>query len=54
MRELATLPPLEVLRGQVLGAIVAPLTSLLGLVIAPLQSLVGSDRRAHRAASGRR
>jgi large subunit ribosomal protein L10 len=39
--ELATLPPLELLQGQVLGAIVAPLTSLLGLVSAPLTSLVG-------------
>ena len=41
MKELATLPPAEVLRGQVLGAIVAPLTSLAGLVNAPLQGLVG-------------
>jgi large subunit ribosomal protein L10 len=38
---LATLPPEEVLRGQVLGAIVAPLTSLAGLLNAPLQNLVG-------------
>lgn len=38
---LATLPPLDVLRGQVLAAIVAPLTALLGLVSAPLQSLHG-------------
>jgi large subunit ribosomal protein L10 len=41
VRELATLPPADVLRGQVLGAIVAPLTSLLGLVSAPLTDLVG-------------
>ena len=41
VRELATLPPADVLRGQVLGAIVAPLTSLLGLVSAPLTNLVG-------------
>jgi len=41
VRDLATLPPLDVLRGQVLGAVVAPLTSLLGLVGAPLQNLVG-------------
>src|SRR5262245_36903359 len=40
VRELATLPPADVLRGQVLGAIVAPLTSLLGLVTAPLTNLV--------------
>jgi large subunit ribosomal protein L10 len=39
--ELAKLPPFDVLRGQVLGAIIAPLTSILGLVNAPLQSLVG-------------
>ena len=38
---LAKLPPAEVLRGQVLGAIVAPLTSLAGLLNAPLQNLVG-------------
>ena len=38
---LASLPPVEILRGQVLGAIVAPLTSLLGLVTAPLQNLYG-------------
>ena len=41
VRNLATLPPLDILRGQVLAAVVAPLTSLLGLVSAPLQSLVG-------------
>jgi large subunit ribosomal protein L10 len=39
--ELASLPPADVLRGQVLGAIVGPLTSLVGLVSAPLQDLVG-------------
>ncbi len=38
---LAKLPPVDVLRGQVLGAIIAPLTALLGLVSAPLQNLVG-------------
>ena len=38
---LAKLPPVDVLRGQVLGAIVAPLTALLGLVTAPLQNLHG-------------
>jgi large subunit ribosomal protein L10 len=38
---LAKLPPEEVLRGQVLGAIVAPLTALAGLLKAPLQNLVG-------------
>jgi large subunit ribosomal protein L10 len=38
---LAKLPPLDVLRGQVLGIIVAPLTQLLALVNAPLQNLIG-------------
>jgi large subunit ribosomal protein L10 len=38
---LAALPPVEILRGQVLGAIIAPLTALMGLVSAPLQNLYG-------------
>ena len=38
---LATLPSLDVLRGQLVGAIVAPLTQLLALVSAPLQNLHG-------------
>jgi large subunit ribosomal protein L10 len=38
---LATLPPLEALRGQLVGAIVAPLTQLLALVSAPLRDLHG-------------
>ena len=38
---LATLPALDVLRGQLVGAIVAPLTQLLGLVSAPLRDLHG-------------
>ena len=41
VESLAKLPPEEVLRGQVLGAIVAPLTALAGLLNAPLQNLVG-------------
>jgi large subunit ribosomal protein L10 len=41
VESLATLPPLEVLRGQVLGAIIAPVTALAGLVNAPLQNLYG-------------
>ena len=41
VESLASLPPAEVLRGQVLGAIVAPLTSFAGLLNAPLQNLVG-------------
>src|SRR3954454_1288494 len=38
---LATLPPLDVLRGQVLGAIIGPLNAIMGLVTAPLQNLHG-------------
>jgi large subunit ribosomal protein L10 len=38
---LAALPSIEILRGQVLGAIVAPVNALLGLVTAPLQNLYG-------------
>jgi large subunit ribosomal protein L10 len=41
VESLATLPPLDVLRGQVLGAIIAPLSALAGLVNAPLQNLYG-------------
>ncbi len=41
VRELAALPPMEQLRGQVLGAIVAPLNAIAGLVNAPLQNLLG-------------
>jgi len=41
VESLATLPSIEVLRGQVLGAIIAPLSSLIGLVSAPLQNLYG-------------
>jgi large subunit ribosomal protein L10 len=41
VKELASLPPLEILRGQVLGAIIAPLTAIMGLVTAPLQNLHG-------------
>ncbi len=39
----------DVLRGQVLGAVIAPLTSLLALVNAPLQDLFGLiDARANQ------
>ncbi len=41
VEELAKLPPLDVLRGQVIGAIIAPLSSLIALVNAPLQNLYG-------------
>ena len=38
---LATLPPVDILRGQLVGAIIAPVTQLLGLVSAPLRDLHG-------------
>ena len=41
IQRLASLPSAEVLRGQVLGAIVAPLNAIAGLVNAPLQNLHG-------------
>jgi large subunit ribosomal protein L10 len=41
VEELSTLPPLDVLRGQVIGAVIAPLNNLLALVNAPLQNLYG-------------
>jgi large subunit ribosomal protein L10 len=45
--ELALLPPADVLQGQVLGAIVGPLTSIVALFAAPLQDFVGLlDARA--------
>jgi large subunit ribosomal protein L10 len=39
--ELASLPPADVLQGQVLAAIVGPLNEIVGLFAAPLQNLVG-------------
>jgi len=41
VEELAKLPPADVLRGQVLGAISAPLYAIVGLFTAPLQDLHG-------------
>jgi large subunit ribosomal protein L10 len=41
VRDLASLPPAETLRGEVLAAIIAPLNAIAGLVNAPLQNLVG-------------
>src|SRR6266508_605010 len=38
---LAKLPPVDVLRSQVLGAVTAPLTTIMGLFTAPLQDLYG-------------
>jgi large subunit ribosomal protein L10 len=53
VESLATLPPTDVLRGQVLGAIVGPLTTLLGLVSAPVQNLIGLiDARIEQLGGG--
>jgi len=41
VEELAKLPPLEILRGQVIGAMIAPLSQLAALINAPLQNLIG-------------
>jgi large subunit ribosomal protein L10 len=41
VQSLATLPPLDMLRSQVLAAIIAPITAIAGLVNAPLQNLYG-------------
>jgi large subunit ribosomal protein L10 len=41
IENLAKLPPLEQLRGQMLGAVTSPLYTIVGLFTAPLQNLVG-------------
>ena len=41
IESLAKLPPVDVLRAQVLGAVTAPLTGILALFTAPLQDLYG-------------
>jgi large subunit ribosomal protein L10 len=41
VESLAKLPPVEVLRGQVIGAVIAPLHAIAGLINAPLQNLYG-------------
>ena len=41
VESLAKLPPAEVLRAQLVGAIVSPLTTIVALVAAPLRDLVG-------------
>lgn len=40
VRNLATLPPAEVLRAQLVGAVSGPLTTVVGLFTAPLRDLV--------------
>jgi large subunit ribosomal protein L10 len=41
IESLAKLPPLDILRSQVLGAVAAPLMTIMGLFTAPLQDLYG-------------
>jgi large subunit ribosomal protein L10 len=41
VEELAKLPPVDILRGQVLGAVTGPLMTILGIFTAPLQELYG-------------
>ncbi len=53
VESLAKLPAIDVLRGQVLGAIVAPLSAIAGLVNAPLQNLYGLiDARIEQLQAG--
>jgi large subunit ribosomal protein L10 len=41
IKRLATLPPADVLRAQLVGAVAGPLTTVVGLFTAPLRDLVG-------------
>jgi large subunit ribosomal protein L10 len=41
IESLAKLPPVDILRSQVLGAVTGPLTAMVGLFTAPLQDLYG-------------
>ena len=41
VRSLATLPPADLLRAQLLGAVSGPLTTIVGLFTAPLRDFVG-------------
>jgi large subunit ribosomal protein L10 len=53
VHSLASLPPLDVLRGQVLAAIIAPVTAIAGLINAPLQNLYGLlDARIEQLGGG--
>jgi large subunit ribosomal protein L10 len=53
VESLATLPPTDVLRAQVLAAIIGPLSALHGLVSAPLQNLHGLiDARIEQLGGG--
>ena len=53
VEELAKLPPFDVLRGQVLGAIIAPLSAIARARERAAAEPRRADRRPHRAAAGR-
>ena len=53
VQNLATLPPVDVLRGQTLGAITAPLMTVVGLISAPVRDLIGLiDARIEQLSQG--
>ena len=53
VESLAKLPPVDVVRAQVLGAITGPLTTIVGLFTAPLQNLIGLiDARIEQLEAG--
>ncbi len=53
VRDLASLPPMEALRGQMLGGLVAPLYALVGLLTAPLRDLAAvMDARVTQLEAG--
>ncbi len=53
VRDLANLPPVDVLQGQVLAALVGPVTAIVGLFAAPLRELVRVlDARARQLEEG--
>ncbi len=53
VESLASMPPVDILRGQVLAAIIGPVNALLGLVTAPLQNLYGLiDARIEQLGGG--
>ena len=41
VKQLAKLPPTEMLRAQLVGAVAGPLTAIVGLFAAPMRELVG-------------
>src|SRR5215203_208995 len=41
LKQLAKLPPTEILRAQLVGAVVGPVTAIVGLFAAPMRELVG-------------